>query len=175
MHIGLFLQIRKSFCEVRSCEVDGPEVEHSERHSRARMNGRNKRKKYSPRKSFQRYKCLYLIHNYLQANQRVEEFKRQLKTLTVKLKEAEARAEFAEKTVKKLQKEVDRLEGGPLDSNCFDNVFLVVSKNGGEIELKKEIQNQSSLHVFCLFSFRRIGHQQGQIQVVGRRDGLDVR
>jgi tropomyosin-1 len=34
-----------------------------------------------------------------------------LKTLTVKLKEAEARAEFAEKTVKKLQKEVDRLEG----------------------------------------------------------------
>jgi len=29
----------------------------------------------------------------------------------VKLKEAEARAEFAEKTVKKLQKEVDRLEG----------------------------------------------------------------
>lgn len=45
------------------------------------------------------------------ANQRVEEFKRQLKTLTVKHKEAEARAEFAEKTVKKLQKEVDRLEG----------------------------------------------------------------
>ena len=47
------------------------------------------------------------------ANQRVEEFKRQLKTLTVKHKEAEARAEFAEKTVKKLQKEVDRLEGTP--------------------------------------------------------------
>jgi Tropomyosin len=45
------------------------------------------------------------------ANQRVEEFKRQLKTLTVKLKEAENRAELAEKTVKKLQKEVDRLEG----------------------------------------------------------------
>ncbi|KOB78933.1 Tropomyosin-1 [Operophtera brumata] len=44
------------------------------------------------------------------ANQRVEEFKKQLKTLTGKLKEAEARAEFAEKTVKKLQKEVDRLE-----------------------------------------------------------------
>lgn len=45
------------------------------------------------------------------ANQRVEEFKKQLKTLTTKLKEAEARAEYAEKTVKKLQKEVDRLEG----------------------------------------------------------------
>lgn len=52
-----------------------------------------------------------LFCKYFQANQRVEEFKRQLKTLTVKLKEAEARAEFAEKTVKKLQKEVDRLEG----------------------------------------------------------------
>lgn len=52
-----------------------------------------------------------------QANQRVEEFKRQLKTLTVKLKEAEARAEFAEKTVKKLQKEVDRLEG-----QCFKTI-----------------------------------------------------
>lgn len=45
------------------------------------------------------------------ANQRVEEFKRQLKSLTLKLKEAENRAELAEKTVKKLQKEVDRLEG----------------------------------------------------------------
>jgi hypothetical protein len=45
------------------------------------------------------------------ANQRVEEFKRQLKSLTGKLKEAENRAELAEKTVKKLQKEVDRLEG----------------------------------------------------------------
>lgn len=41
----------------------------------------------------------------------MEEFKRQLKSLTLKLKEAENRAEFAEKTVKKLQKEVDRLEG----------------------------------------------------------------
>lgn len=41
----------------------------------------------------------------------MEEFKKQLKTLTGKLKEAEARAEYAEKTVKKLQKEVDRLEG----------------------------------------------------------------
>lgn len=45
------------------------------------------------------------------ANQRVEEFKREMKTLTVKLKEAENRAENAEKSVKRLQKEVDRLEG----------------------------------------------------------------
>lgn len=45
------------------------------------------------------------------ANQRVEEFKREMKTLSVKLKEAEQRAEHAEKHVKRLQKEVDRLEG----------------------------------------------------------------
>lgn len=45
------------------------------------------------------------------ANQRVEEFKREMKTLTIKLKEAETRAEHAEKHVKRLQKEVDRLEG----------------------------------------------------------------
>lgn len=45
------------------------------------------------------------------ANQRVEEFKREMKTLSVKLKEAEQRAENAEKQVKRLQKEVDRLEG----------------------------------------------------------------
>jgi len=45
------------------------------------------------------------------ANQRVEEFKREMKTLAVKLKEAEQRAEHAEKQVKRLQKEVDRLEG----------------------------------------------------------------
>lgn len=45
------------------------------------------------------------------ANQRVEEFKREMKTLTVRLKEAENRAENAEKSVKRLQKEVDRLEG----------------------------------------------------------------
>lgn len=48
------------------------------------------------------------------ANQRVEEFKREMKTLTVRLKEAENRAEQAEKSVKRLQKEVDRLEGNAI-------------------------------------------------------------
>lgn len=55
------------------------------------------------------------------ANQRVEEFKREMKTLTVKLKEAENRAEQAEKSVKRLQKEVDRLEG----TSCY-LVFLSI-------------------------------------------------
>ncbi|KAK9729268.1 Tropomyosin [Popillia japonica] len=44
------------------------------------------------------------------ANQREEEYKNQIKNLTTRLKEAEARAEFAERSVQKLQKEVDRLE-----------------------------------------------------------------
>merc|ERR1712110_885444 len=44
------------------------------------------------------------------ANQRETSNKDQIKTLTAKLKQAEARAEFAEKSVAKLQKEVDRLE-----------------------------------------------------------------
>ena len=45
------------------------------------------------------------------ANQREEHYKEQIKLLTAKLKQAEARAEFAERSVQKLQKEVDRLEG----------------------------------------------------------------
>merc|ERR1712183_522713 len=44
------------------------------------------------------------------ANQREVSYKEQIKTLTAKLKQAEARAEFAERSVAKLQKEVDRLE-----------------------------------------------------------------
>merc|ERR1712012_1186015 len=44
------------------------------------------------------------------ANQRETAYKEQIKTLTAKLKQAEARAEFAEKSVQKLQHEVDRLE-----------------------------------------------------------------
>merc|ERR1719318_1314489 len=43
-------------------------------------------------------------------NQREESYKEQIKMLTAKLKQAEARAEFADKSVVKLQHEVDRLE-----------------------------------------------------------------
>lgn len=50
--------------------------------------------------------------NYLlQANQRVEEFKTQLKELKMKLKAAEKRAIIAEKTVKIFTKEMDKREG----------------------------------------------------------------
>ena len=47
----------------------------------------------------------------MQANQRVEEFKEQLKELKVKLKAAEKRAIIAEKTVKIFTKEMDKREG----------------------------------------------------------------
>jgi len=44
------------------------------------------------------------------AQQREEAYEQQIRIMTAKLKEAEARAEFAERSVQKLQKEVDRLE-----------------------------------------------------------------
>jgi hypothetical protein len=44
------------------------------------------------------------------ANQRETHYKEQIKTLTTKLKQAEARSEFAEKSVQKLQKEVRCLD-----------------------------------------------------------------
>jgi len=44
------------------------------------------------------------------ANQREDFYKTEIKRLTGKLKQSETRAEFAEKSVGKLQKEVDRLE-----------------------------------------------------------------
>merc|ERR1711890_53462 len=44
------------------------------------------------------------------ANKREAVYKEQIKVLTAKLKRATARAEFADKSVAKLQKEVDRLE-----------------------------------------------------------------
>jgi len=49
------------------------------------------------------------------ASKKEESFSTQLRTLTAKCKEAEARAEFAERSVTKLQKEVDRLEDDLLE------------------------------------------------------------
>lgn len=73
------------------------------------------------------------------ANQRVEEFKREMKTLTVRLKEAENRAESAEKQVKRLQKEVDRLEGKSI-------VILILFKFSNAKSQAKT--NQSSTYFF---------------------------
>ena len=48
--------------------------------------------------------CLQVAEE--KANQRETHYKEQIKSLTAKLKQAEARAEFAERSVQKLQKEV---------------------------------------------------------------------
>ena len=85
------------------------------------------------------------------ANQRVEEFKRQLKSLTIKLKEAENRAELAEKTVKKLQKEVDRLEGMTFGFWNFSNIFFFQSFLHSMKKRKKKIRKFfSRLETFIL-------------------------
>ncbi|OQV14968.1 putative Tropomyosin [Hypsibius exemplaris] len=44
------------------------------------------------------------------ALQREDSYEEQIRVMTTRLKEAETRAEFAERSVQKLQKEVDRLE-----------------------------------------------------------------
>jgi tropomyosin-1 len=44
------------------------------------------------------------------ALQREDSFEEQIRVLSSRLKEAETRAEFAERSVQKLQKEVDRIE-----------------------------------------------------------------
>jgi tropomyosin-2 len=44
------------------------------------------------------------------ANKRESHYKEEIKRLTIKLKQSETRSEFAERSVGKLQKEVDRLE-----------------------------------------------------------------
>jgi len=82
------------------------------------------------------------------ANQRVEEFKRQLKSLTIKLKEAENRAELAEKTVKKLQKEVDRLEGMTFGFWNSSNIFFFQQFIFDEKKERKKYANFSRLETF---------------------------
>lgn len=66
-------------------------------------------------KSYLSFIDAYFVNNNIfdisQANQRVEEFKTQLKDLKVKLKTAEKRAIIAEKMVKMFSKELDAREG----------------------------------------------------------------
>ena len=51
------------------------------------------------------------------ANQREKSYKENIKNLTSKLKQAEARAEFADKSVQKLQKEVRTSKKDPCVRN----------------------------------------------------------
>ena len=63
------------------------------------------------------------------ANQREKTYKEQIKTLTAKLKQAEARAEFAEKSVLKLQKEVRVFDIDVLalfmSESCFQGLKVI--------------------------------------------------
>lgn len=80
------------------------------------------------------------------ANQRVEEFKREMKTLAVRLKDSENRAENAEKSVKRLQKEVDRLEGmfkalliySFINYSMQDSTQCIERKNSAKEQLREK-------------------------------------
>ena len=61
------------------------------------------------------------------ANQREKTYKEQIKTLTAKLKQAEARAEFAEKSVLKLQKEVRGFQS--FEANLIKTSFLYLHED----------------------------------------------
>ena len=63
------------------------------------------------------------------ANQREASNKEQIKNLTAKLKQAEARAEFAEKSVQKLQKEVPAINLHNL--KMFSNILSLGGQAGG--------------------------------------------
>jgi chromosome segregation ATPase len=70
------------------------------------------------------------------ANQREQAYKEQIKSLTTKLKQAEARAEFAERSVQKLQKEV-RTGGGCYRVHLFAPgwIFSQVEQKGASLEI----------------------------------------
>jgi len=93
----------------------------------------------------------------LQANQRVEEFKTQLKELKIKLKAAEKRAVIAEKTVKIFTKEMDKREGA-------DRMLMF---------LRIGTTFQRSLTNDCLYS-RLPVEREGEIQIHLRRSGFHV-
>merc|ERR1719266_3057156 len=60
------------------------------------------------------------------ASQKEETYSEQVRVLIAKHKEAEARAEFAERSVQKLQKEVDRLEGMQSFRVFLDTIYIVI-------------------------------------------------
>ena len=72
------------------------------------------------------------------ANQREKTYKESIKTLTAKLKQAEARAEFAEKSVMKLQKEVEKLFGNFLSSLLKKNFPFQVDRLEDELVAEQE-------------------------------------
>ena len=78
------------------------------------------------------------------ANKREESYKEQIKTLTTKLKQAEARAEFAERSVQKLQKEVS----SQIDNNDMIMTFVIVNELLSF--MKYSSVNMPCYHVLCV-------------------------
>ena len=81
------------------------------------------------------------------ANKREESYKEQIKTLTTKLKQAEARAEFAERSVQKLQKEVSS------EIDIYDiiiHLMTFVSENILVRFMKYSNVNMPCCHVLCV-------------------------
>ena len=72
------------------------------------------------------------------ANQREKTYKESIKTLTAKLKQAEARAEFAEKSVMKLQKEVEKHFGNFLSSLLKKSFLFQVDRLEDELVSEQE-------------------------------------
>ena len=75
------------------------------------------------------------------ANQREKTYKEQIKTLSSKLKQAEARAEFAEKSVQKLQKEVKTF----FSSNISIYFFFICQVDRLEDELVSEQEKYKAI------------------------------
>lgn len=104
------------------------------------------------------------------ANQRVEEFKRQLKSLTLKLKEAENRAELAEKTVKKLQKEVDRLEGrflGSIPTQCAHTLSVSSLLKHSEEKKKQKILSRQKQEKFLFTQCFVVSSAPSRLETIG--------
>lgn len=59
------------------------------------------------------------------ANQREKSYKENIKNLTVKLKQAEARAEFADKSIQKLQKEVGMISFREQETMIYEDQCLM--------------------------------------------------
>ncbi|RWS28428.1 hypothetical protein B4U80_00621 [Leptotrombidium deliense] len=89
-----------------------------------------------------------------QAMQKEEEYEMTIRQMTAKLQEAEARAEFAERSVQKLQKEVDRLEEELMHER--EKCHLL------QEEVETTLKDLQSI---------RIGAREGEVQINFRRFG----
>uniref|UniRef100_A0AC35FJA2 Tropomyosin n=1 Tax=Panagrolaimus sp. PS1159 TaxID=55785 RepID=A0AC35FJA2_9BILA len=83
------------------------------------------------------------------ALQREDAYEEQIRNLSARLKEAETRAEFAERSVQKLQKEVDRLEDELLvEKERVRNLTAEIEQTVQEIQATYTIISQPTSHLY---------------------------